>query len=753
MQSTQTSETGKVSKADNPKKSNVSGEVGNQTRPSSLPEMFLKPYDTSLEGGIYEAWENSGYFNPDMIEDESVEKYSVIMPPPNANGRLHAGHGVDITLKDVLVRYHRMRGKKVLFLPGSDHAGFETQGVYEKKLQKEGRSRFGMDRNVLYKEIYDFVMENKHFMEGDVRKLGASCDWSRSTFTLDEDVVSRVEDTFIKMHKEGLIYRGKRSIHWNYKYQTSLSDIETTFEERKDPFYYFKYGPFTIGTVRPETKFGDKYVVVHPRDTRYAQYAHGEQFEVEWMTGKITATLIKDEAADPEMGSGAMTITPWHSAVDFEIAQRHNLDIEQIIDWNGKLMPIAGEFAGKRVEQARKQIVEMLEKKGLVAEVDNDYVHSVRVCERTGIVVEPQIRDQWFVKMEPLTKMALESLDKGEYRFLTKQHERIFRHWMNNPIDWNISRQIIWGIRIPAWFKNYGMENEEVVVGKDAPSDDWRQDPDTFDTWFSSGQWPLLTLGYPKKKDMDFYPTNVMETGADLVFKWVPRMIMFGLYLTKKVPFKDVYFHGMVLDSKGKKMSKSKGNVLSPVELADEFGTDATRMSFVVANPPGSNMPLSKDKVRTYKKFSNKVWNITRFILDNISREDFSAPIQPKQLPKRDQEILKRLSEEVRYVSEHIEKYRMDLAADHLYHYIWHEVADIILEESKAVLNNDDDKNASLAVARRHTLYRILATFIKLLHPFMPFITESIWTHVPIGYEKRVTMLMIENWPDDTCGL
>lgn len=698
---------------------------------------FLKPYDhTEFESDIYRKWEESGYFNPDTFFDSRKEDYCIVMPPPNANGRLHAGHGTDITLKDILIRFHRMRGKRTLLLPGSDHAGFETQGVYEKKLQKEGRSRFGMNREQLYKEIYDFVTENKHVMEDDVRKLGASCDWSRNTFTLQPDVVSRVEDTFIKMYEDGLVYRGKRSIHWNPKFQTSLSDIETDFIEQKDPFYYFQYGPFVIGTARPETKFGDKYIVVHPDDKRYAQYRHKQTFEIEWINGPITATLIKDEAADPSMGSGVMTITPWHSAIDFEIAERHGLDMEQVIDWNGKLLPISEEFTGMRIEEARPKIVEKLKNKGLLVKIDENYTHAVRVCERTGVIVEPQVKDQWFVKMEPLTRMALEALDNKVYRFITEQHEKIFRHWMKNPIDWNISRQIVWGIRIPAWFKD-----DTILVSKECPGDGWAQDPDTFDTWFSSGQWPLVTLGYPDGKDMQYYPTAVMETGADLVFKWVPRMIMFGLYLTKQVPFNDIYFHGMVLDAQGKKMSKSKGNVLSPIDLASEFGTDATRMSFVVANPPGANMPLSKDKVRAYKKFANKLWNMARFVLENIEEVDFTNNVE---LLDADKALIHYLDQTVESVTENIEKYRMDLAADTLYHYIWHEVADKILEESKSILNNTDTE---LKLSRQHALYRILLTILKMLHPFMPFITEEIWKSVPSGYMKRNEILMIEPWP------
>ncbi|MEM9336579.1 MAG: valine--tRNA ligase [Patescibacteria group bacterium] len=712
-----------------------------------VPEIFLKPYDSKEhEEKLYQMWEASGFFNPDICVEKGVTKpdaeaFSIIMPPPNANGRLHAGHGTDMTLKDIMTRFHRMQGKKTLFLPGSDHAGFETQGVFEKKLQKEGRSRFGMDREELYQEIWDFVQENKGAMESDLRALGVSCDWSRNTFTLDPEIVTKVQETFVKMYEDGLIYRGRRSIHWNPKFQTSLSDIETMFEDRKTPFYYFKYGPFTIGTVRPETKFSDKYVVVHPNDKRYVEYEHMQELEVEWINGPIKATVIKDEAADMEKGSGAMTITPWHSAVDFELAQKYNLPMEQIIDWNGKLLPVAGEFAGMNITVAREKIVEKLKEKGLLVEVDEDYVNAVRLCERTGVVVEPQVKDQWFVKMDSFAQSVLDQLASGETNILTTTHEKTLRHWMNNSQDWNISRQIVWGIRIPAWFRTIDGKEEMTASLTEPAGEGWMQDEDTFDTWFSSGQWPVLTLRYPDHQDFKtFYPTSVMETGADLVFKWVPRMMMFGKYLTGKAPFKTIYFHGMVLDKHGKKMSKSKGNVLSPIKLGEEFGTDATRMAFVVANPPGADMPLSEDKVRAYKKFANKIWNISRFTLDSVS--DMSHDSEPSY-SQRDTEILASLADNTKEITEDIEKFRLHLAAEKIYHYIWHELADKILEESKEVINGED---VAAKLARQHVLKECLVTSLKLLHPFMPYVTEAVWQELPKEIRDR-DILMVAQWP------
>ncbi len=715
---------------------------------NKLPDKLLNPYNPEeTEGRIYKLWEESGFFNPDNLPknngEERKEKYCIIMPPPNANGRLHAGHGVDMTLKDILIRYNRMLGKKTLFLPGSDHAGFETQGVFEKKLQKEGRSRFGMDRDELYKEIYEFVMTNKHITEDDLRRIGVSCDWSRNTFTLDPSVVSRTQDTFIKMHTDGLAYRGERIIHWNPKFQTSLSDIETKFENRVEPFYYLKYGPFTIATSRPETKFGDKYVVMHPDDKRYAKYKDGEKIELEWINGPVTTTVIKDEAIDMEFGTGVMTITPWHDMTDFEIAKRHNLKYEQIIDFDGRLMEIAGEFAGEKINTARPKIIEKFKEKGLLVKTDENYEHAIRICERTGVVIEPQIMKQWFVKMQSFAESTLKSLDAGEYRFISERFEKIFRHWMENPIDWNISRQIVWGIQIPAWFKNKGTDDEEIKVSKEKPDGDgWKQDTDTFDTWFSSGQWPLMTLGYPDSKDMEYYPTNVMETGSDLVFKWVPRMIMFGLYLANDVPFKDIYFHGMVLDKHGQKMSKSKGNTLSPIDLGDKYGMDATRMAFVIANPPGAEMSLSEDKVRAYKHFSNKLWNITRFILSSI---DMDILDKKPEITKGDQIYLDELNEIIKEVTKDIENYRLYLAAEKLYHYTWHRFADVIIEESKKRIAGDDKKEK---LSASWTLLKILKTIIKLLHPFIPFITEEIWDILcNINEDKK--MLMVESWPTD----
>lgn len=698
-----------------------------------MDDKFLKPYNsTETEPGIYKAWEESGYFNPDNLPGERPKAFTITMPPPNANGNLHVGHALTITLEDLVVRFKRMQGYKALWIPGADHAGFETQVVYEKKLEKEGRSRFGMDPRELYEEILAFTLENKKNMEDQVRALGASCDWSREKFTLDPDVVEKVQKTFIRMFEDGLIYRGKRTVNWCSKHQTSLSDVETESVEESSPFYYFKYGPFTIGTVRPETKFGDKYVVMHPDDARYAEYSHGQQIDLEWINGPITATIIKDTAVEMDFGTGVMTITPWHSQIDFEIAKRHSLDMEQIIDWRGKLLPIAEEFEGMKIAEARGKIVEKLESKGLLVKTDADYKNIVKRCYKCNTIIEPQIKDQWFVKMAPLAQSALESVNRGEVTFIPEHEEKVFRHWMENALDWNISRQIVWGIPIPAWERN-----GEWVASLESPSGEgWESDTDTFDTWFSSGQWPLLTTGYPNGKDYaTHYPTDVMESGRDLVFKWIPRMIIFGLYLGKKTPFHTVYLHGMVNDSKGKKMSKSKGNVINPLDLTSKYGTDALRMSLVVGNTPGTDLSMNEDKVKGYRNFANKIWNITRFVEDNTQGADFSAQLNPTDTYLRAE--FDTLAQDV---TKDLEEYRIYMAGEKIYHYVWGRLADTILEESKSIFAGSDE---SAKASRKVFLRETLLDSLKLLHPFMPFVTEEIWQTINPGNN----FLMIAPWP------
>jgi len=715
---------------------------------NKIDDKFLQPYDAATtESRIYSLWEKSGYFNPDNLPTVSKEAWCTIMPPPNANGRLHAGHGLDMTIKDILTRFKRMQGYKTLFLPGADHAGFETQIVYEKKLEKEGRSRMNMEPQELYDEIFAFTHENKKYMEADVKRLGTSCDWSREKFTLDDDVVATVHNTFQKMFDDGLAYRGHRIVNWCTKHQTSLSDVETEFVEQEDKFYYLKYGPFTIGTSRPETKFGDKYVVMHPDDTRYAEYTHGQSIELEWINGPITATILKDEAIDMEFGTGVMTITPWHDQTDFEIAERHNLEKEQIIDWYGKLLPIAGEFEGMKIADAREKIITKLTEKGLLVKTDEKYVHNIKVCYKCNRTIEPQIKDQWFIKMDTLAEKALEAVTSNETSFVTEQFEKTYKHWMNNPIDWNISRQIVWGITIPAKICtkcDHGVaDTKDTITACQKCKGPVVADTDTFDTWFSSGQWPLVTLNYPDGDDFKtYYPTQLMETGKDLVFKWIPRMVMFGKYLDGRSPFKDIYLHGMINDEKNMKMSKSKGNVMSPVDLIDEFGADALRMSLIIGNTPGNDMALSKDKIRAYRKFSNKLWNIARFVQENTKETNFDANF--KNFSERDTTLRKEQTVLFTEVTKEMEAFKLYIAAEKLYHYTWDTFAAEILEASKTILEFGTSEEKE---SRQQFLLHTFDAILKMLHPFMPFITEEIFQSLPHTNATQENSLMVQKWP------
>lgn len=718
-----------------------------------MNDKFLKPYNPlETEDRIYQTWLDSGYFDPNNLAKAPraagrfQKPFTVIMPPLNANGHIHAGHALAMSLEDIMIRYKRMRGYKALWVPGTDHAGFETQVVYEKKLEKEGRSRFKMQPDELYKEIMAFTLENKKHIEGEIRKMGASCDWSRNRFTLDAPIVAEVQRTFKKLFDDGLVYRGSRIVNWCSKHQTSLSDVETEAKEQKDPFYYFKYGPFVIGTARPETKFGDKYVVMHPDDARYAAYTHGQKIDLEWINGPITATVIKDSAIDMAFGTGVMTITPWHSGIDFEIAERHGLEKEQIIDWRGRLLPIAGEFAGLKIAEARPKIVEKLKAKGLLDKVEEGYLHSVPCCYKCGTAIEPQVKEQWFVKMKPLAEKALKAVADGKVAFMPDNFRKIFNYWMENTIDWNISRQIVWGIPVPAKLctgcKSYCVDLDDSVKACPkcgAAGEALVKDTDTFDTWFSSGQWPLLALGYPNAADFkEFYPTSVMETGSDLIFKWIPRMVIFGLYLAGAEPFKDVYLHGMVNDAQGKKMSKSKGNVVNPLDLIAKYGTDAVRLGLVVGNTPGSEISLQENKIKGYKNFANKLWNIARFILSNtegvVRDPAFAAyaPADAKLASERDALLAE--------VTKEMDEFRFYLVSDKLYHYAWDTLAGTIVEESKAILASDD---AAARASRQQFLLDTLYKLLAALHPFIPFVTEEIWSYLP-----NDGLLMVQEWPE-----
>lgn len=714
--------------------------------PSRAPEPFLKPYDpVTQEPAMEKVWEDSGYTNPDNLPKQDGEPYTIVLPPPNVTGTLHMGHAAMLAIEDILIRYKRMRGFRALWVPGTDSAAIATQAKVEDELyKKEKKTRHDLGREELMKRIDAFTDESKATIINQVKKMGSSLDWSRYAYTMDEPRYKAVMEAFVRMHKAGLIYRGNRIVNWDPKLQTTVSDDEIEYVEKTDPFYYFQYGPFVIGTVRPETKFGDKYVVMHPDDARYKEYTHGQTIELEWINGPITATVIKDEAADMETGSGVMTITPAHSSVDFEIAQRHKLDVEQVIDERGILLDIAGEFKGQHIKKARAMIVEKLQSKGLVVKVDEKYVHNVATNSRGGGTIEPQIKKQWFVgvnipaefpdgKTRTLKEWMHEAVESGQTKITPERYERIYYHWIENLRDWNISRQIWFGHRIPAWFKG-----DEIRVQLESPGEGWEQDPDVLDTWFSSGLWTFSTLGWPDTtKDLQtFHPTSVLETGYDIIFFWVARMILMSGFLVGQVPFKQVYLHGLVRDGQGRKMSKSLGNIMDPLDMITKYGADATRLSLIAGAAPGTDLKLSEDKVRGYKHFANKLWNITRFVLENADADSLS-----NEMNNADKALVAEAQEVANKVASDIDNFRLDLAVDAVYHYVWDTFAAQIIEESKTALKGEDGAEKA---SKQRMLYEILIISLKTLHPFMPFVTEAIWQQLP---KKETDVLMVAKWP------
>lgn len=726
-----------------------------------IPEIFLAPYNAKEhEDFLYEMWEKSGFFNPDTciargIAAPDAETFSIVLPPPNVTGTLHMGHAAMLAVEDTLVRYNRMNGKRTLWIPGTDSAAVATQEKVEKELyKKEKKTRHDIGREALLERIAEFAEESKDTIINQTKKMGSSLDWSRYAFTLDEVRYKAVMEAFIHMYEAGLVYRGARTVNWDPKMQTTISDDEIEYVEQTDPFYYLKYGPFIIGTARPETKFGDKYVVMHPDDARYKEYTHGQQIELEWINGPIIATIIKDEAVDMEFGTGVMTITPWHDATDFEIAERHSLEKEQIIDERGILLSIAGEFEGQHIKKARTLIVEKLEKKGLVEKIDEKYIHNVATNSRGGGVIEPQIKKQWFVDvnkefalphselsgsnagdMVTLKKLMKGAVESGDITIYPNRFLKTYNNWIDNLRDWCISRQIWYGHRIPVWYKG-----DEMKVQVENPGDDWQQDPDTLDTWFSSGLWTFSTLGWPEETDdlKTYHPTTVLETGYDIIFFWVARMVLMSTFHMGQVPFKNVYLHGLVRDEKGKKMSKSLGNIIDPLDMIEKYGADATRLSLILGAAPGNDIKLSEDKVRGYKHFANKIWNISRFVLQSTEGVD-----QKTQYTEEDQKIWEAFESAKREISGDINNFQLYLAAEKAYHYVWHEFADIILEESKPILS---EGNPEAIASRKKLLSSILFDSLRLLHPFMPYVTEAIWQELPQDMKDQ-EILMVSKWP------
>lgn len=685
-----------------------------------------------VEDDHYKRWEEMGYFKPEVHPDGNP--FTIILPPPNANGSLHFGHAM-MVLEDILIRFKRMQGYAALWVPGADHAGFETQFVFEKKLQEQGKSRLDFDRETLYQMIWDYVAENKGGMENQLRKLGFSLDWSRRTFTLDEKIVKVVYKTFKKMYEENLIYRDLRLVNYCTRDGTSFSDLEVVYEEKKSPLYYIKYGPLVLATTRPETKFGDTAVAVHPEDKRYKEYI-GKTIDIETVLGPAKITVVGDEMVDPTFGTGVVKITPAHDFNDFEVAKRHNLPLKQVIGFDGKLNEHAGKFAGMYVKQARAAIVEEMQQKGLIEKIDEEYSHRVGVCYKCKMVIEPLPKEQWFVKVKPLAQKAMEAIEKGEIKIHPENFVTHYNQWLENLRDWNISRQIVWGIRIPAW-KNAKTGEWRVTDGEVPEGRDWEQDEDTFDTWFSSGQWPFATLQTTKQGDYEkFYPTSVMETGYDILRAWVSRMVMLGYFVTGQKPFTDIVLHGLVNDPYGKKMSKSKGNVVNPLEVIEQYGADAVRFALVYGTALGHDQSLSYPKLDAMRKFTNKLWNMARFL--EMKRTPDSellhiSGLHDLDLQLQDKEMIRKTEQLSKDVTRLLNEYDFNHSSQMLYEFAWHEFADKYIEDVK----NRMDKNSSTVA---QSLFVVL---LQLLHPFMPFVTEEIYLKMP-GHSES---LMISPWP------
>ena len=684
------------------------------------------------EPNIYALWETSGALEPTGVG----KPYSIVMPPPNANGNLHIGHALDMNLKDILIRYHRMKGDDAVFIPGADHAGFETWVVYERELTKQGKSRFDFSRDQLYSQVWNFVQEKRGNMELQLRALGVSASWKHLTFTLDDKVINTVYDTFKKMWDDNLVYRGERIVNYCTKHQTSFADIEVEHKNEKGKLWKIAYptldkiGEIIIATTRPETMLGDVAVAVHPDDERYKKLV-GTRILLPIVDKEIP--IIADEYVDMSYGTGAVKITPAHDPNDFEIAKRHDLPIESIISPEGKMINVPAQFLGLTPVEARARVLEALEALEL-RRGETEIEHAVGHCYKCGSVIEPMIKEQWFIKTQSLAQPAIDALKKEEITFYPASKRKELIAYLEQLKDWNISRQIPWGIPIPAfvnendpkdWIFDTRTNEQSIVVNGTT----YIREEDTFDTWFSSGQWPYIVTDYLTGGDLaNYFPTDMMETGMDIMRAWVSRMIMLSLYRTGKLPFKEVYLHGMVNDEHNQKMSKSKGNVINPMELVAEFGSDATRMGVISGRAPAQSQAFNRGSVIAARNFCNKLWNIARFVEAQIGDNHQIVDLEP-QTPA-DHWIIRQLNDAANNIAVRLEQYRFSEASETVYHTIWDDVADWYIESSKTAIN-------------RPLLSWVLATSLKIAHPFAPFVTETIWQ--TLNYTDGI--LMREAWP------
>ena len=718
-----------------------------------IPECLLKPFDSKVvEGPLYKMWEDSGYFNPDNLPKvngkERSEPYTIILPPPNVTGILHAGHALMLTIEDVLIRHKRMQGYKALWLPGTDHAAIATQSKVEKDIyKKEGKSRHDLGREEMLKRIAQFAQESHDTITNQCRAMGSSLDWSREAFTLDDKRNLSVRTAFKQMYDDGLIYKGYRIVNWDPKGQTTISDDEIVNEEREGTMYTFKYShdfPIAISSTRPETKVGDTAVAVHPDDARYKEFI-GKTFESDFAGAKISIKVVADEYVDKEFGTGALGVTPAHSQADWDIKERHSLPIKIVINEYAKMTEEAGVLlAGKKVGDARTTVVDWLRENNLLIS-EEKLTQSIPTAERTGGVIEPLPKLQWFVavnkkfnhfgKETTLKELMHTAVAGGDITILPDRFDKVYHHWIDGLRDWCISRQIWYGHRIPVYYKG-----EEIYCGINPPEGvGWTQDEDTLDTWFSSGLWTFSTLGWPEKtEDLKFFhPTDVLETGYEILFFWVARMVLFSKYLINEAPFRTVYLHGTVRDAQGRKMSKSLGNGVDPLDMIAKYGTDAFRMALIVGTTPGNDSKISEDKIRAYRNFSNKIWNATRFVLERTN--DLEKELTVSNLSPAHKNYYNEWQEKKKEIEKDLDLYRLGQSSEKIYDFFWHRFADVIIEEmKKEILEEKESKQSAQSL-----LLILLREQLIVMHPFIPFVTEEVWKHVK---KEDDDLLMVTEW-------
>ena len=708
-----------------------------------------KVYDPKeVEEKIYDFWLRGEYFKGEV--DHSKKPFTIVIPPPNVTSQLHIGHAFDDTLQDILIRTKRMQGYSALWVPGTDHAGIATQIKVEEKLRGEGLTRYDLGREKFVEEVWAWKEKYGGRIINQLKKLGSSCDWSRERFTMDEGCSKAVRRVFVNLYKKDLLYKGSRIVNWCPECTTALSDVEVEHEEKPGHLWHLRYPIkgsdryIVVATTRPETMLGDTAVAVNPEDERYTDLI-GKTVLLPLTDREIP--IIADEYVDREFGTGCVKITPAHDPNDFEVGLRHNLEVIQVLDNNAKMNENGGKYVGMDRYEARKQIIADLEELGLLEKIE-EHVHNVGTCYRCGSDVEPMVSAQWFVRMEPLAKEAIRVVKEGEIRFVPERFTKIYINWMENIKDWCVSRQLWWGHQIPAWYcedcGHITVSEETPSVCEKCSSSNIHQDEDVLDTWFSSALWPFSTLGWPEKtEDLEyFYPTDVLVTAYDIIFFWVARMIFSGCEHMKKPPFHTVFIHGLVRDGQGRKMSKSLGNGIDPIEMIDKFGADALRFNMVTGNSPGNDMRFYVERCEAMRNFANKIWNASRFVLMNLKTDETELP---EQLELEDKWILSKLNTLIKEVTENIDRYEIGIAAQKIYDFIWDSFCDWFIELKKPVLSGEDEQ-ASLRA--QQVLTYVLTETLKLLHPFMPFITEEIYQALPHKDEA----LMISKWPMYNAG-